>query len=214
MMYRRIAERVERIAPFLELRSRSVPDDHGRPAGLDAGRLHDVASAIRTRRTVDGVNYIRNSIKVTIDAYHGTTTFHVVDPSDPIAQTVGKIFPGLLKPLDAMPEGLRTRLRYPQQIFAMQAAMFATFHMTNPGGLLQPRGPVGDPVVRRRPAQPTPMHPVLHDHEAAGGERARIHPDAAVHAARQGQPRRAGWWRAATAPTTASSRSSSSRNRR
>ena len=78
------------------------------------------------------MNYIRNSIKVTIDAYHGTTTFHVVDPTDPIAQTVGKMFPGLLKPLDAMPEELRTRLRYPQQIFAMQASMFATFHMLNP----------------------------------------------------------------------------------
>jgi uncharacterized membrane protein (UPF0182 family) len=56
----------------------------------------------------------------------------VIDPSDPIAQTIGKIFPDLLKPLAAMPEGLRTRLRYPQQIFTMQAAMFATFHMNNP----------------------------------------------------------------------------------
>ena len=55
-----------------------------------------------------GVNYIRNSVKVTIDAYHGTTTFHVVDPTDPIAQTVSKIFPGLLQPLDSMPKGLRT----------------------------------------------------------------------------------------------------------
>jgi len=71
-------------------------------------------------------------VKVTIDAYHGKTTFHVVDPRDPIAQTVAKMFPTLLQPLDAMPEDLRTRLRYPQQIFTLQASMFATYHMLNP----------------------------------------------------------------------------------
>ena len=108
--------------------------------------------------TAGGVNYIRNAIKVTIDAYNGTTNFHVVDPSDPIAQTIGRIFPELLKPLDAMPEDLRTRLRYPQQIFALQAAMFATFHMTNPAVFYNredqweiPSFDVG--------GKPTPMHP-------------------------------------------------------
>jgi len=73
-----------------------------------------------------------DTVKVTIDAYNGTTTYHVVDPSDPIVQTISKIFPGLLQPLETMPEGLRTRLRYPQQIFALQAAVFGTFHMINP----------------------------------------------------------------------------------
>jgi hypothetical protein len=69
---------------------------------------------------------------VTIDAYTGRTAFHVIDPADPIAQTVGKMFPGLLQPLDTMPEDLRGRLRYPQQIFGLQATMFATYHMLNP----------------------------------------------------------------------------------
>ena len=78
------------------------------------------------------INYIRNAVKVTIDAYHGTTVFHLLDPNDPIAATIGRVFPSLFKPLDDMPEDLRQRLRYPQAIFAMQAAMFATFHMTNP----------------------------------------------------------------------------------
>ena len=78
------------------------------------------------------MNYIRNSVKVTIDAYHGTTTFHVIDTKDPIAATIGKIFPGLLKPIDGMPEDLRTRLRYPQTIFELQAQMYATFHMQSP----------------------------------------------------------------------------------
>jgi len=81
---------------------------------------------------VRGLNYIRNAVKVAIDAYHGKTVFHIVDPADPIAQTVSKMFPGLLQPLAAMPEDLRTRLRYPQQIFTLQASMFATYHMLNP----------------------------------------------------------------------------------
>ena len=141
------ARRADRAVP--EIRSRSVSDDLGRPL-VWMQDVYTTSQRYPYSTTASGVNYIRNSIKVTIDAYHGTTTFHVVDPSDPIAQTVGRIFPELLKPLDAMPEGLRTRLRYPQQIFTMQASMFATFHMTNPGGVLQPRRPVGDPVVRRR----------------------------------------------------------------
>ena len=162
--------------------------------------------------TAGGVNYIRNSIKVTIDAYHGTTTFHVVDPSDPIAQTVGKVFPGLLKPLDTMPETLRTRLRYPQQIFAMQASMFATFHMLNPAVFYNREDQWEIPRVRRR-RQADADAPVLHDHEAAGRDRAPSTSRCcrSRRAARTTSPR--GWWRAATARTTASSRCSSSRSR-
>jgi uncharacterized protein len=131
MMYRNIVERVERIAPFLTY----DPDPY---LTISNGRLVWMQDVYTTSRrfpystAAGGVNYIRNSIKVTIDAYDGTTTFHVIDPSDPIAQTVGRIFPDLLKPLSVMPEDLRARLRYPQQIFALQASMFATFHMTNP----------------------------------------------------------------------------------
>jgi uncharacterized membrane protein (UPF0182 family) len=131
MLYRRIAERVERIAPFLEY----DPDPY---LTISGGRLVWMQDVYTTSdrypysTQIRGVNYIRNSVKVTIDAYHGTTTFHVIDPTDPVAQTVGKMFPGLLRPLETMPEDLRTRLRYPQQIFAMQAAMFATYHMLNP----------------------------------------------------------------------------------
>ena len=131
MLYRRIAERVERIAPFLEY----DPDPY---LTISGGRLvwmqdvYTTSSRYPYSTPMRGLNYIRNAVKVTIDAYHGTTVFHVVDPNDPIAQTVGKMFPGLLRPLDAMPEDLRTRLRYPQQIFSIQAVMFATYHMLNP----------------------------------------------------------------------------------
>jgi hypothetical protein len=131
MLNRRIADRVRRIAPFLTY----DPDPY---LAISGGRLvwmQDVymtSSRYPYSSSAGGVNYIRNAIKVTIDAYHGTTTFHLLDTSDPIAATVGKMFPGLLQPLETMAEDLRTRLRYPQQIFAAQAAMFATFHMLNP----------------------------------------------------------------------------------
>jgi uncharacterized membrane protein (UPF0182 family) len=131
LMYRRIAERVNRIAPFLTY----DPDPY---LSITDGRLVWVQDAYTTSRrypystpSARGINYIRNSVKVTVDAYDGTVAFHLLDTKDPIVATLAKVFPELFKPLSAMPEGLRTRLRYPQGIFSMQAAMFATFHMTN-----------------------------------------------------------------------------------
>jgi uncharacterized membrane protein (UPF0182 family) len=80
----------------------------------------------------NGMNYIRNSVKVIVDAYNGTTDYYLADPHDPLALTLAAIFPGLLKPLDAMPASLRKHLRYPETIFALQASMYSTYHMTNP----------------------------------------------------------------------------------
>ena len=79
-----------------------------------------------------GVNYIRNAVKVIIDAYHGTTTFYLADARDPIAATYARMFPGMFKPLGEMPAGLRAHVRYPEDIFAMQASVHATYHMTQP----------------------------------------------------------------------------------
>jgi uncharacterized membrane protein (UPF0182 family) len=131
LMHRVIRDRVNRIAPFLSL----DPDPY---LAISSGRLLWVQDAYTTSGRypyasgAGSLNYIRNAVKVTVDAYHGTTTFHLLDTQDPIAATIGKVFPGLFKPLAEMPADLRGRLRYPQAIFAMQAAMFATFHMTNP----------------------------------------------------------------------------------
>jgi uncharacterized membrane protein (UPF0182 family) len=77
-------------------------------------------------------NYIRNSVKVVIDAYHGSMSFYIAEPDDPIVQTMSRIFPGMFKPLAEMPDSLRSHVRYPERIFKVQAAAFATFHMTNP----------------------------------------------------------------------------------
>jgi len=131
LMHRRIAERVNRIAPFVSI----DPDPY---LAIADGNLIWIQDAYTTSNRYPyssfggEVNYIRNSVKITIDAYHGTTLFHLLDTSDPIAATIGKVFPGFFKPLADMPGDLESRLRYPQTIFTMQAAMFATFHMTNP----------------------------------------------------------------------------------
>jgi hypothetical protein len=135
LMYRRISERVRRIAPFLRY-------DSDPYLAISDGRLVWIQDAYTTSTrypystpTLGDINYIRNSIKVTVDAYHGSTAFHLVDANDPIAATLSRVFPGLVRPLSEMPEDLRTRLRYPQGIFSLQAATFATFHMTNPSTL-------------------------------------------------------------------------------
>jgi uncharacterized membrane protein (UPF0182 family) len=80
---------------------------------------------------VDGGNYIRNSVKATIDAYDGTVQFYISDPRDPIAQVYSRTFPGVLKSLDEMPQDLRRHLRYPEDLFTIQAEVYATYHMTD-----------------------------------------------------------------------------------
>jgi len=132
MLYRRISERVRRIAPFLNY----DPDPY---LAISGGGLVWIQDAYTTSGSypystpaANDLNYIRNSVKVTINAYDGRTTFHLLDPDDPIAATLDRVFPGLFTPLGEMADDLRTRLRYPPGIFEIQAAMFSTFHMTNP----------------------------------------------------------------------------------
>ena len=149
MMNRRIAERVRRIAPFLTY-------DRDPYLTISEGRLvwmQDVyltSSRYPYSTSAGGVNYIRNAIKITIDAYHGTTTFHLLDPSDPIAQTIGKMFPALLQPME-------THAGRPEGAAALSARNLrgAGRHVRDvphaePGGVLQPRGSVGNPGLRRR----------------------------------------------------------------
>jgi hypothetical protein len=77
-------------------------------------------------------NYVRNSVKATVDAYDGTIHFYIVDPSDPIIRTYQKAFPDLFVPASSMPQGLQAHLRYPQDIFDAQTQQYALYHMTNP----------------------------------------------------------------------------------
>ena len=85
-----------------------------------------------SQRLTDGTNYMRNSVKVVMDAYDGTMDAYLADPADPLARTFSKIFPGILKPLSAMPADLRAHMRYPTDIFKVQSQLFATYHMDSP----------------------------------------------------------------------------------
>ncbi len=134
MFNRRISERVETIAPFLGY-------DSDPYLVISDGRLFWIQDAYTTTGNYpystpwpsrDQQNYIRNSVKIVIDAYNGTTTFYLADDEDPLARTLGAIFPNLLTPLADMPADLKAHVRYPEDIFAIQAHIFTTFHMTNP----------------------------------------------------------------------------------
>ena len=75
------------------------------------------------------MNYIRNSIKVVIDAYNGQTNYYLVDDKDPIANTLKQIYPKLFKDFDEMPESLQKHIRYPNMLFSIQASIYTKYHM-------------------------------------------------------------------------------------
>ena len=132
LFHRNIVDRVSTIAPFLSF-------DRDPYLVIADGRLYWILDAYTltgqypySTRTAAGVNYIRNSVKAVIDAYHGTTTFYLADATDPIITTFGKIFPGMFVPLARMPASLRSHIRYPVGIFGIQSAIYSTYHMTNP----------------------------------------------------------------------------------
>ena len=132
IFHRNISDRVATIAPFL----RYDADPYLVIAG---GRLYWMRDAYTVSGNYpystpvgNGINYIRNSVKIVIDAYDGDTTFYLAEPDDPLGVTIGKIFPDLLQPLDEMPNELKSHIRYPEGIFSLQTSMYSTFHMTNP----------------------------------------------------------------------------------
>ncbi|MDD2586482.1 MAG: UPF0182 family protein [Syntrophomonadaceae bacterium] len=134
LMNRNIVDRVRKVAPYLGFDSDPyiVINKGGRLYWmLDA---YTVTNKYPYSEPFDrmGNNYLRNSVKITCDAYSGEMHFYVADNTDPIIQTYEKIFPGLYKPLSAMPEGLREHVRYPTDMFAVQANMYQTFHMSDP----------------------------------------------------------------------------------
>ena len=142
IMYRNIMSAVRRVTPFLRF-------DADPYAVLDQGRVVWILDAYTVSdrfpysepfrpavqgqgAELGGANYVRNSVKVTVDAYDGTMRFYLIDPSDPVAASYQGIFPGLFRPLSEMPESLRAHLRYPEDLFTTQAQMYATYHMTVP----------------------------------------------------------------------------------
>jgi len=126
--YRNIRERVNHLAPFLKL-------DSDPYLVVIEGRLFWIQDAYTTTdrypysQPLGGINYIRNSVKVVIDAYDGSVTFYITDPEDALIQTYQAIFPELFVPAEQMPEFLRAHWRYPEDMFNIQASVYQTYHM-------------------------------------------------------------------------------------
>jgi len=136
LMRRSVRDRVATLAPFLTYESDPyivIGDD---------GRLSWMMDAFTTSDTYpysshyslggNTLNYMRNSVKVVIDAYDGTTTFYVFDTQDPIISTYRQMFPSLFKDASAMPPTLRKHVRYPELLLKLQAAVYGLYHMTDP----------------------------------------------------------------------------------
>jgi hypothetical protein len=132
MIYRDIGARVQEGAPFLKFDRDPylVIAADGRLVwmidGYTTSERYPYATPVR------GFNYIRNSVKATVDTYHGTVSYYIADAEDPVIRTYAKAFPGLLKPLAEMPKDLQAHIRYPEDLFAVQARMYATYHMQDP----------------------------------------------------------------------------------
>ncbi len=146
IMERNIRDRVNAIAPFLAADSDPYPVIFDRrvvwvvdmysyssyyPYAQPVTAEETRRMAIRSGLDREGWNYIRNSVKATVDAFDGTVTLYVVDPDDPIVKTWRKVFPDIFKDFADMPEQLVEHLRYPQDMFRVQTEMYIDYHMTN-----------------------------------------------------------------------------------
>lgn len=143
LLFRRnIKERIFKIAPFLRYDSDPylvVADGRGSEEETGQNFLYWVVDAYTTSDRypyadpgTNQFNYIRNSVKVVIDAYNGDVDFYVADPLEPIVTTWQGIFPGLFKSIEIMPEQLRKHIRYPEDLFSVQSERLLNYHMTDP----------------------------------------------------------------------------------
>ncbi len=141
LLRRNVKQRIQAIAPFLKFDSDPylVAAAANQDFPSNPSYLYWIVDAYTTSDRYpysdtgsDGINYIRNSIKVVIDAYNGSVNFYIADPSDPIIVTWSKIFPNTFKPLNAMPVSLHSHIRYPVDFFKIQSERLMTYHMTDP----------------------------------------------------------------------------------
>ena len=133
MIYRRILDRAQRLAPFLAFDHDPymvIANDGSLYWMLDGYTASDMYPYSDPTEGIG--NYVRNAVKATINAYSGQVRFYISDPSDPLIRTYARIFPGVFAPLSAMPDDLRAHIRYPEEFFSIQAAKYALFHMTDP----------------------------------------------------------------------------------
>ena len=136
VMYRNIMDRVNKIAPFI-----AYDEDPYIVLNQEDGKLYWIIDGYTVTDKYPysqpfseetDINYIRNSVKVVIDAYNGTTKYYVFDEEDPIVQTYKKIFPDLFIDGSQMPQGLLSHIRYPQTLFDIQSEVYRIYHVDNP----------------------------------------------------------------------------------
>ena len=196
---RSLQDRVHRIAPFLRLDR--DPYMVTTPEGLswiqDAyttsdrypySEPYDPAEAGASGAPF---NYIRNSVKVVMDAYDGSVDLYVMDPEDPVLAAYRRAFPELFRPLADLPAGLRAHLRYPQDLFQAQVTRYAAYHMQDPQVFYNKEDLWTDPLEKFG-GTTVPMEPYYVLMRLPGRGAARVHADAADDAAREGQPDRLG----------------------
>ena len=128
---RNVVDRVRTIMPYLSYENDPymVTVDGKLYWIIDAYTVSNLYPYSEPYSEETNINYIRNSVKVVIDAYNGDTDYYVVDSNDPIAQTYAKIYPTLFKSVDQMPDGLRAHLRYANTLFTIQASVYGKYHM-------------------------------------------------------------------------------------
>jgi len=135
-IWRNVQERVSQVAPFLKLDAEPYPV-------LSEGKQYWIQDAYTTSRLFpysnprtanfeSGLNYIRNSVKVVVDMYDGTVSFYIMDRQDPVLEVYRQAFPGVFKDLNQLSADLKLHLRYPQDMFGIQATQYQSFHMTDP----------------------------------------------------------------------------------
>ncbi|MFZ5945528.1 MAG: UPF0182 family protein [Bacillota bacterium] len=136
LLERNIKDRVEKIAPFLSY-------DQDPYLVINQGKLYWILDAYTLSNkypysepvssgSFQGINYIRNSVKVIIDAYNGSVDFYLIDEEDPVAKSYAKIFPGFFKSFSDLPQEFKNHLRYPTDLFEIQTLVYQDYHMNNP----------------------------------------------------------------------------------
>ncbi len=138
LFHRNVSDRLRMVAPFLRLdKDPYLVIADGRLVWMNdayttTNRYPYATQFAGTTGMTGGFNYIRNSVKATVDAYDGTVRLYVADESDPIIRTYQRIYPSLFAPLSSMPASLRAHVRYPEDYFNVQTVMYTRYHVTDP----------------------------------------------------------------------------------
>ncbi len=160
-IYRNIVDRTIKLAPFLHLDNDPylVVDSDRFYWVIDAYTLSDNYPVSKPQefefaQEKHRFNYIRNSVKVVVDAYDGDVDFYISDPTDPIIQAYDRAYPGVFKNLGEMPEEIHKHLRYPRDLYSVQMAIFAKYHQTTPEAFYEQGETLQFATVRDKPVMP------------------------------------------------------------